>query len=39
MKNQPERKSPIENLEHVSIRQYCKAVPHSGYRRQLRFPG
>src|ERR1700721_4658559 len=26
MKNQPERKSPTENLEHASVRQYCKAV-------------
>jgi DNA replication protein DnaC len=26
MKNQPERKSPTESLEHASIRQYCKAV-------------
>src|SRR5437762_10692087 len=26
MRNQPERKSPTENLEHASIRQYCKAV-------------
>jgi transposase len=26
MKNQPERKSSTENLEHASIRQYCKAV-------------
>src|ERR1041385_3475384 len=27
MKNQPERRSSTENLEHASIRQYCKAVP------------
>src|SRR5690242_18547432 len=26
MRNQPERKSPTENLEHASIRQYCKAM-------------
>src|ERR1017187_2608148 len=26
MRNQPERKSPTENLEHASIRQYCKEV-------------
>jgi len=26
MKHRPERKSSTENLEHASIRQYCKAV-------------